>query len=561
MGGSRRIVRLVIIALGALVLYLPGLGRPALWEPDEGRYAEIAREMYLSGDLVTPRDDFVRYFEKPPLVYWAETAALAMFGRNEFAVRLPAALFSAGQVVVAAALGEAMLDAQAAILAALALALAPLFFGFARFATLDPALAFFMTAALAAFHAASRAQSFADATARKWLVISAAMLALGTLSKGPVAPVLTGAIAFLWLRWERRTHEILRMPWIAAIAVYSAITIPWFALAEVRNPGFLQFFFIHEHVHRYLVNTEHGWGPWFFVPIVIGGMWPWLFFVPVGIAAMRAEPERRSSLRFLIVWFAVIFVFFSVPRAKLGSYILPAVPALAIAAGFGIARLWRMPASITRALLAWFAMLNLAAAACGAIALAVAGGGLPAALTADGFVIAALLAATAVVVFALARGGKGPGGAVLAITLAMVLIMGTAVRAREDAAEFSTYRNLAHAAASHLRPGCVLASYRHIVHSLPFYTGYREALVSYRGELAPFGYSPDASASFIATDKELARLWNSGSCVVVVANRKDLTRLAALDPAPVIVGCEGKKVALYNGPDAKADPHCAAVER
>ena len=83
-----------------------GLGRPALWEPDEGRYGEIAREMYLSGDYVTPRDNFVRYFEKPPLVYWAETAAISVFGVNEFAVRLPAALFSAGQVVVTAAIAD-----------------------------------------------------------------------------------------------------------------------------------------------------------------------------------------------------------------------------------------------------------------------------------------------------------------------------------------------------------------------------------------------------------------------------------------------------------------------
>ncbi len=90
--GRQSALRLLFIAIAALILYLPGLGRPALWEPDEGRYGEIAREMYLSGDYVTPRDNFVRYFEKPPLVYWAEAAAMSIFGVNEFAVRLPAAL-------------------------------------------------------------------------------------------------------------------------------------------------------------------------------------------------------------------------------------------------------------------------------------------------------------------------------------------------------------------------------------------------------------------------------------------------------------------------------------
>src|SRR5580692_1013327 len=157
---ANRPLRLTIYAVLAAILYLPGLGRPALWEPDEGRYGEIAREMYLSGDFVTPRDNFVRCFEKPPLVYWAEAAAMSVFGVNEFAVRLPAALFSAAQVVVTAVIAEVMFGGAVAILAAIALALSPLFFGFARFATLDPALAFFMTAALGAFYMAARARDF-----------------------------------------------------------------------------------------------------------------------------------------------------------------------------------------------------------------------------------------------------------------------------------------------------------------------------------------------------------------------------------------------------------------
>src|SRR5208283_4387822 len=97
---ANRPLRLAIYALIACLLYLPGLGRPALWEPDEGRYAEIAREMAVSGDYVTPRDDWVRYFEKPPLMYWAGAITIKILGANEYAVRLPAALSSIGQVVI-----------------------------------------------------------------------------------------------------------------------------------------------------------------------------------------------------------------------------------------------------------------------------------------------------------------------------------------------------------------------------------------------------------------------------------------------------------------------------
>ena len=154
-----RITRVALCAGVAALLYFTGLGRPALWEPDEGRYAEVAREMLLQGDYVTPRNDWVRYFEKPPLVYWITVGAMRLFGANEFAARAPAALFSTGQVAVSEALGEAMFGPLAGVIGAVALALSPLFFAFARFATPDPALAFFFTAALASFYMAAESGS------------------------------------------------------------------------------------------------------------------------------------------------------------------------------------------------------------------------------------------------------------------------------------------------------------------------------------------------------------------------------------------------------------------
>ena len=299
------------------ILYLPGLGRPALWEPDEGRYAEIAREMVVSGDYVTPRDDFELYFEKPPLVYWANAASIKILASNEFAVRLPAALFSVGQIVVTAALADVMFGATAGFFAALVLALSPLFFGFARFATLDPALAFFLTAALAAFYLAARDDSFSQPSARRWMLISAAMLAMGTLAKGPIALLLGGAIALTWLAVERRLRQIAQMPLVWCGVIYAAIVLPWFILMEARNPGFLRFFFIHEHLERYVSSSEHGWGPWFFIPIVIGGMWPWIFFVPLGWSAMRADdtcPRARQRHR------AVLTPAFSPSGSSSSSY-------------------------------------------------------------------------------------------------------------------------------------------------------------------------------------------------------------------------------------------------
>ena len=556
---ANRPLRLTIYGLFAALLYLPGLGRPALWEPDEGRYAEIAREMVVSGDYATPRDDFELYFEKPPLVYWAEAAAIRVFGVNEFAVRFPAAIFSVGQVVVTAALAEVMLDASAGFFAALVLALSPLFFGFARFATLDPALSFFLTVALGAFYLAARDDSFSRPSARKWMLISAAMLALGTLAKGPIALLLGGAIALAWLVIERRFRQIAQMPLVWCALIYAAIVVPWFVLAEARNPGFMRFFLIHEHLERYVTSSEHGWGPWFFIPIVIGGMWPWIFFVPLGWSAMRAgdalpapapaQFDRSATARFLGIWFVVIFVFFSIPRSKLGSYILPALPPLAIVAGYGLAYMRTLEALSRRRLLAVIAIANFALAAILFVFFKLVLAPINPELGLDGLLIAGILVSGAIAMYALGRSASRVPYALGAIALAMLATVPLAARVREDASSISTYRDLAMAVRPYLAGNCTLASYRHYVQSLPFYTHQRETRVEYWGELSEVSSpSPGKSPFLIGSDARLRQVWSSGACMVLIANDRDFRALQdSLKPAPVILGCEGKKLALYNG--------------
>ncbi len=545
--------RLILCGGIAALLFLTGLGRPALWEPDEGRYAEIAREMVARRDFVTPHNDWVPYFEKPPLVYWAAAASLRVFGRNEFAVRLQAALFSIGQVVLTGALGEAMFGAAAGLLAAIALALSPLFFAFARFATPDPALAFWITGAIAAFFAASRAPDIGRGAGRFWMVAAAGMLALGTLAKGPVALVLGGGIALAWLIFQQRQHDALRVPWIACGAVYLAITAPWFVIAARRNPGFLEFFFIHEHFRRYLADTEHGWGPWFFFPVVVSGTWPWFCFVPAGILAIRRKGTAavsRGALSFLLIWFGLIFIFFSIPRSKLGEYILPGLPPLAIIAGCGMASLDVIDSAKVRRLLGWLVGLN------GALALAVTATATSAlerridsALVTDALIATFALLIGSAAGYLIVRGRPNhPALTLTPLTVGVLVLLAAGIKAREDGAPMFSYRSLARAIAPTTAKGCLLASYRHQVQSLPFYTGTRELLVDYQGELAPFGQNGDARDTFIATNARLSMLWSSNACVVLVANRNDISQLIRLlKPTPSVIGCEGKKFALYNG--------------
>ncbi len=560
LAARRRRLRLLACAALAAILYLPALGRPALWEPDEGRYAEIAREMVLSHDYVTPRDDGVRYFEKPPLVYWAEALSIKLLGANEFAVRLPAALASVAEVTVTAALGEAMFGAAAGLAAAMVLVLSPLVFGFARFATLDPALALFVTAALGAFWAAARAPGFDCAAGRRWFLLSAAAAALGTLAKGPVALMLTGMVGLAWLLAQRRAREILRMPWLRAIAIYVAIAAPWFVLAARRNPEFLRFFFIHEHVERYLENTEHGWGPYFFVVVAIAGMWPWICFVPLGVrelmrtrdaeaeaGASGPNPDARASLAFMLWWFGIILVFFSIPRAKLGSYLLPAMPPLAIMAGYALCRLPRIGTTSLRGVFITIALLNLGATAAIAFARSYFHSPAESMLLADALAAGAALTVASAICLAMAWRARGAAAAAGVLALGVVVALGVMDKARMDVQPLGSYRQLARTIVPYLGPACRLSSYRHFVQSLPFYTGHREALIDYRGELAPFSRGPDAQQSFIASDADLARLWHDPGCAVLVVNRGDLPHVRALlGDEMSIVGCEGKKLALYN---------------
>jgi 4-amino-4-deoxy-L-arabinose transferase-like glycosyltransferase len=551
--------RVALAALIAALLYLPGLGSPALWEPDEGRYAEIAREMVVSGDYITPRDDLVRYFEKPPLVYWAEAGAIRLFGANEFAVRLPAALFSIGEVAATCLIGETMFGAAAGLAGAVVLALCPLVFAFARFATLDPALAFFLTAALGAFYFAAERPDFRGRS-RAWMLIASALLALGTLAKGPVALLLGGAIALLWILVEGRAREVRRMPLLSCVALYAVIVTPWFLLAAIRNPGFLDFFFVHEHLERFFSAREHGWGLYFFIPIVVAGSWPWLFFVPMGISTARQMPEpqrekARSALRLLAVWFTLIFVFFSIPRSKLGSYILPALPPMAIVSGLALSRLGAMSRERCTRLIGRFALLNLAIAAMAIVVLVAIRARIGPTVALDGAVIAIVVAAGALAAWALAARTNHAGYAFAAIALAMATTSWLGQRTRIHVGATTSYRDLAR----QIQPyeDCVLGSYRHFVQALPFYTGRREILVEYWGELAPFAQTPDERAGFVGTAAKLSEVWASNRCVVLIANRADFRELTkTLNPAPRIVGCEGKKLALYNREVANAVAGC-----
>jgi hypothetical protein len=167
----------------------------------------------------------------------------------------------------------------------------------------------------------------------------------------------------------------------------------------------------------------------------------------------------------------------------------------------------------------------------------------------DGLIAAVGILLAAVLTWLAVRGRRSSELVAGAIALGMMLAGAGAAKARLDARALYSYRRLARAVVPYLKPGCILGSYRHFVQALPFYTGHRETLIAYRGELAPFSRAADARGSFIGTDRGLAQSWASQSCVVVVADFANLPHLERLlRPAPSVIACEGKKLALYNRP-------------
>jgi 4-amino-4-deoxy-L-arabinose transferase-like glycosyltransferase len=335
---GRRTIWLAL-ALVLLALWFVKLPERPLAHPDEGRYAEISREMVATGDWVTPRLNGFAYLQKPPLQYWATAAAYEAFGVSEWTARLWTALTGLAAVLFTWFAGRRLLGTAAGAFGALALLASPYFVVMSGVNTLDMGVSLFLTATVFAYLLSQ--QAVTRAGGRGWMLIAWAAMALAVLSKGLIGVVLPlGALAAYAL-WHRQPAAFARLHALPGLALFGAITVPWFVLAARANPEFLEFFFLHEHFQRFTSTVHNRAGPlWYFVPILLIAVAPWIVAAGEGVArAWRARPEGGavSTPRFLLVWCAVVFAFFSVSQSKLPAYLLPIVPALALLAGDALA--------------------------------------------------------------------------------------------------------------------------------------------------------------------------------------------------------------------------------
>lgn len=323
------------LAAGLLLLccavWLLALDARTLVPTDEARYAEMSREMAITGDFVTPRLNGIKYFEKPPLQIWMTALAFKAFGFGEWQARLWTGLCGLFGIFLTAWCGTRLFGRNVGVAAGAVLA-SCLYWGLAgHINSLDMGLAAMMTLALCGFLLAQHREATARER-RNWMLACWAGMALAVLSKGLIGVVLPGAALILhslaardWAIW-RRLH------FGPGLALFFGIAAPWFILVSLANPEFAHFFFIHEHFQRFISHTHNREGPWYyFIPLLLAGLIPWLTVFPQSLRhALRqaATGSREASL--LLVWAAFIFLFFSLSGSKLPSYILPVFPALAL---------------------------------------------------------------------------------------------------------------------------------------------------------------------------------------------------------------------------------------
>lgn len=333
-----------------------GLGGPALLEPDEGRNAEVAREVLALDDWVTPHYDFIPYLDKPMSFYWLVAGAYRIFGVSEFSARLPSALAALGCLLLAYAMARTSLGAEASPWSGLVLATSPAFMAFSRATIFDMPLAFFITLALWSFR---RGEGAGGKSRRIFFLLMWGAMAAATLIKGPVGTAIPGMVIAAYLLLTRRRSLLGQMEPVLGPAVFLLIAAPWYAWAEARNPGYLQYFLFEENFLRYLTPHFNRGQPWHYYGLVLAvGFFPWSALLHLPFKGIRSAAKNDGRI-FLLLWIALPLLFFSFSSAKQPGYILPVFPPLAVLTGGAIARALEAPAGRARLSLAipWLILL------------------------------------------------------------------------------------------------------------------------------------------------------------------------------------------------------------
>jgi len=337
--GRRFWACLLALAVLAGAILLPNRSFP-LFEPDEGRRAEISREILANDDWVVCTLNQQPYYDKPPLFQWLVALSFCCFGTTEAAARLVPALATLLTILTTFVLGRRLIGHRAAFLGALALALMAGYAFAGRLVGLDGTLTLLVTAALLTAH-----ESIQGGPLRwRWWLASAVLCGLGVLTKGPIALVLLLPPVLLHARLSAAACRPALAHILAYGAVVAAVVAPWVVLVLVRDPRMLYEFLVEHNIRRFATGIAHEEAWWYYFPVLAGACLPWSPLFPFFLRHLgRMEPEnlerRCRPLGFLLLWALWCVLFFSLSRGKLPLYVMPALPALALLSGWFLEQL------------------------------------------------------------------------------------------------------------------------------------------------------------------------------------------------------------------------------
>ncbi|MBI3314224.1 MAG: glycosyltransferase family 39 protein [Candidatus Omnitrophica bacterium] len=315
---------LFIAALLFLFFFL--IDKIPLWSSDEGRYGEIAREMFESGDFVLSRFNYVDYTEKPVLAPILSAFSCALFGVNSWSIRLIPVLSALAGIGMTFLFARKFFSEQTAMVAVIILSTTVGYVLVGRFAVIDMLMTFLLSASLFSLFTANIQRQ------ARYYLAAYVFMGLAFLTKGLIGIILPGMIYFAFLVWTKNLKEIKNMKWLWGILILAVIILPWWFQVTARKPEFFKEFILEQHFTRFSTGHFGRKKPfWFFVPILFVTSFPWSLFLPAAvISGLRKEGALRRKIQFLICWTAVILIFFSIPKSKLPYYLLPVSMAVSI---------------------------------------------------------------------------------------------------------------------------------------------------------------------------------------------------------------------------------------
>ncbi len=523
-------VVLWLLFVSAVTLLVVETGHTPFFEPDESRYAEIPREMLATGDLVAPHLNGYRYYEKPPLHYWAVAASMALFGEEEWAARLPVKLSAAGMVLVTVLFCRRRYGERVALLAGLVVATSFLVVALARLNIIDPPLSLAVATAAFSFASFQEHERAGDrARARVSLYLLHFSCAAAVMLKGLVGLVLPGGAILVWALLSRRLAVVLKLFSPGPLALFLVLVLPWHVAIARRDADWFDFYVVGEHFRRYFESGHRrGASSLLFVLVLRGGLIPWTPFLGRLAGAFpslrRGEWRERGAEAYLQVFWILVLVFFSLSRSKLVPYILPVWPAVAVLVALGLERARQRGTALLKERWAAGVLFGVLAGLVAAVAF---GAGLAGryGVTTEAVLATAFLAAGALVNLLPARTDSrsqrrplSTERLVLSVAVPWLGFVASIVFALPSVARSVTPWPLVAVLKRELRADDLLLQKGHYVQAPAFYAKRLTPIADLPWSELDFGREEARKRGLYLSDEEFARKWNGPARVLCVVH-------------------------------------------